>query len=154
MASVTMQLSTAVTGHKTLEDVLWVVDLLHRFDFSQAHTHTHTHTLYICINSWEIIAFLQLESIVLPENLVYLEPKGRDTCTCVCTPACTVPCYCDVCVWPADTASVSPEEVVCLFLFSHHSAARQQPHLLSVWALTLHATKLSQLQELAVQIFR
>lgn len=49
MASVTVQLSAAVTGHKTLEDVLWVADLLHRFDFSQARAHTHT--LYMCTDS-------------------------------------------------------------------------------------------------------
>lgn len=81
MASVTVQLSTAVTGHKTLEDVLWVADLLHRFDFSQR---AHTHTLYMCTDSWEITAFLQTELSLFYLRILFIWSRKAETHVLVC----------------------------------------------------------------------
>ncbi len=44
-----------------------------------------------------------------------------------------------MCCLHADAASFSLEKVVCLFLFPYHSAAHQQPSLLSVCTLVLHS---------------
>lgn len=56
---------------------------------------------------------------------------------------------CDAHALPADTASVSPVEVVRLILISHHPAAQPSPICLHTHAAH---TKLSQLPELTLLI--
>lgn len=134
------------TSQVWFQSLLLVRKLYYQLSNTQTYTHTSSGLAaegLQCLWSWN--------HYCLPKDLVYgfLAKRQRHMRVHLCAHvmcmsvsakrACTlVPCWCDVYVLPADTASVSLEEVVCLFLFAHHSAAQPQPHLLSVCTLVLH----------------
>ena len=151
MASVTVQLSTAVTGHKTLEDVLWVADLLHRFDFSQARAHTHC----ICALTAERLQHFCEQNCRCStwESCLFGAERQRHMYLCVHVSVHGPLLLWRVCVARWHSIRLTRGGCLLVFILPSLSGSTTAP---SAFCLNAHATrnKLSQLQELAVQIFR